>query len=112
MTAIAKFAYVRSRKLLLAVASLPCMHCGAHGLTQAAHSNQAAHGKGRGIKASDVFTAALCTTCHHELDQGHRLSRHERVDLWTNAWRNTVRALVQQGKWPNDIPIPDIRSFH
>jgi hypothetical protein len=112
VTAFPKTQYIRSRKLLQAVASLPCMHCGAHGLTQAAHSNASQHGKGRGIKASDVFTAALCTTCHQEIDSGHRLTRHERIDVWTNAWRNTVRALVQQGKWPNDIPVPDIRVFH
>lgn len=112
MTACPKFTYIRSRKLLQAVASLSCMHCGAHGQTQAAHSNQAQHGKGKSIKASDVFTAALCCDCHRDVDQGHRLSRHERLDLWTNAWRNTVRALVQQGKWPNEIPVPDIRVFH
>ena len=112
MTGFPKTTYVRSRKLLEAVASLPCMHCGAHGCTQAAHSNQSTHGKGRGIKASDVYTAALCANCHRELDQGSRLSRHERLDLWTTAWRNTVRALVQQGKWPTEIPVPDTRVFH
>lgn len=112
MTAFPKFTYVRSKALLRAVASLPCMHCGAHGLTQAAHSNQSCHGKGKSIKASDVFTAALCITCHAELDQGRKLTREQRIDMWGNAWRNTVRALVQQGKWPTEIPIPDIRIFH
>lgn len=112
MTACPKFTYIRSRKLLQAVAGLPCMHCGAHGSTQAAHSNQSAHGKGRGIKASDVFVAALCWICHQMLDQGSRLSRAERIDLWTTAWRNTVRALVQRGEWPSDVPVPDIRLFH
>jgi hypothetical protein len=112
MTAYPKTQYIRSRKLLQAVASLPCMHCGAHGSTQAAHSNQSAHGKGRSIKAGDQFTAALCCACHHEVDQGHRLSKAERIELWTTAWRKTVRALVQRGEWPADVPVPDIRLFH
>jgi hypothetical protein len=88
------------------------MHCGAHGSTQAAHSNQSAHGKGRGIKASDTHTAALCATCHRELDQGHRLSKAERIEMWTTAWRNTVRALIQRGEWPAEIDIPDIRRMN
>jgi hypothetical protein len=49
-----KTEYIRSRQLLMAVASLPCQHCGRHGMTQAAHANEASMGKGRGIKASDV----------------------------------------------------------
>lgn len=113
MIACPKFTYVRSPALLKACRALPCQHCGRDdGSVCAAHSNQSHHGKGRSIKASDVFTAALCSTCHREVDQGHRLSRNERLDLWTNAWRSTVRALVQQGKWPAEIPIPDIRTFH
>lgn len=112
MIAYPKTTYVRSRKLLQAVASLPCMHCGSHGLTQAAHSNQSQHGKGRSIKASDVYTAALCATCHSALDQGSRLSREERVTLWTEAHRRTVRELLRRGLWPADVEIPDVRSFH
>lgn len=112
MTAFPKFQYVRSRKLLKAVASLPCQHCGRQGCTQAAHSNQSAHGKGRSIKASDVYTAALCETCHSALDQGSHMTREQRVTLWTNAWRNTVRALLANGLWPAEIAIPDIRRMN
>lgn len=112
MTACPKFAYVRSRKLLQAVASLPCQHCGRHGCTQAAHSNQAAHGKGRSIKASDIYTAALCETCHAALDQGSHMTREQRVTLWAGAWRNTVRSLLASGLWPTEIEIPDIRVMN
>jgi hypothetical protein len=107
-----KFNYVRSRPLLMAVASLPCQTCGRDGYTQAAHSNQSVHGKGRSIKASDVFTAAMCDQCHAALDQGSHLTREQRVTMWDAAWRKTVKALVSNGDWPINIPIPDIRVFH
>lgn len=107
-----KFQYVRSRKLLKAVASLPCQHCGRDGMTQAAHSNEAVHGKGRGIKASDVYTAALCFECHSELDQGKRWTREERQTVWRTAWVKTVTALVKLGMWPMDVPIPDTRRMN
>jgi len=45
-----KFVYRRSKTHLQNVASLPCQLCGVDGRTQAAHSNQLIHGKGRGIK--------------------------------------------------------------
>jgi hypothetical protein len=112
MTAFPKTQYVRSRKLLKAVASLPCMHCGAHGNTQAAHSNQSAHGKGRGIKASDIYTAAMCCACHYHIDQGTGYSKAERIEIWTTAWRATVRELLRRGEWPKEVPVPDIRLFH
>jgi hypothetical protein len=100
---IPKFNYFRSKKHLKNVASLCCQHCGADGCTQAAHSNWAFHGKGRGIKASDQYTAALCHFCHYELDQGKNLSRLERQALWFNAWHKTVAKLQQQGKWPKGV---------
>lgn len=109
---IEKFTYVRSRPLLNAIKALPCQHCGASGPSDPAHSNQGAHGKGKGIKASDVFVAALCRADHNELDQGSRLTQDERVALWTNAWRKTVRELLKRGLWPLDVPVPDIRRMN
>lgn len=109
---VAKFAYVRSRPLLNAIKTLDCQHCGARGPSDPAHSNQAAHGKGRGVKASDVFAAALCRADHDAIDQGSRLSHDERVTLWTNAWRKTVRELLKQGLWPVNVPVPDIRVMN
>lgn len=105
-----KFQYIRSKALLKAVASLPCQLCG-HPWAQAAHSNQAIHGKGRGIKASDIYTAALCQRDHHEIDQGHTLTKEQRIELWTNAHIKTVKTLVSRGLWPANVPIPDIRQF-
>ena len=78
----------------------------------AAHSNQAQHGKGKSIKASDQYVASLCYRCHSHLDQGAQLSRAERDAMWTEAHRKTVRLLLARGLWPMAVPIPDIRSFH
>lgn len=84
-----KFPYTRDKKRLKAVAALPCQLCGKQGRTQASHSNQSKHGKGRSIKASDEFTAALCQSCHHEIDQGHTLTKTERDSMWNLAYERT-----------------------
>ena len=101
---IEKHQYVRSKKLLKLVACLDCQICGSGLMVQAAHSNMAQHGKGRGIKASDEYTAALCMSCHYEIDQGKTLSKEERQDLWQKAHQKTVAAL--QDQWPVGVPIP------
>ena len=81
----------RNQKLLEAVRESPCQHCGkSDGTVVAAHSNQSRDGKGRSLKAHDYRIAALCFTCHAELDQGRRLSREERLNMWENAHRATV----------------------
>lgn len=85
----------RSEKLRRLVATLPCQHCGAHGRTQAAHRNE---GKGMGLKTSDALVAALCVECHTELDNGKRLTREERRDMWNRAYINTIQALIEQGR--------------
>jgi hypothetical protein len=104
MTAIPKFNYYRNTKHLKNVASLPCQNCHIEGETQAAHSNWAEHGKGRGIKASDEFTAALCQKCHMELDSGARLSKDQRRLLWQMAYQKTVSNLKSNGQWPDHLP--------
>lgn len=96
---ILKFKYVRSKKHLQNVANLDCQHCGSGDQVQAAHSNWAEHGKGRGIKASDEYTAALCYPCHQELDQGTSLSKQERREMWDTAYKKTVETLKNQNLW-------------
>ena len=88
-----KTKYLRDKKRLEACRSLPCQHCGAEdGTVVAAHSNEGIHGKGRGIKASDEFIAALCFTCHANIDQG-RMSKEDRTQIWHNAHIKT-RAIL------------------
>jgi hypothetical protein len=100
---IPKFKYFRSKKHLMNVADLPCQNCYIEGQTQAAHSNWAEHGKGRGIKASDEYTAALCQTCHAELDSGAGLNKEQRRDLWQIAYQKTVNKLKAGNLWPNEL---------
>jgi hypothetical protein len=100
---IPKFNYYRSTKHLKNVASLACQNCYIEGQTQAAHSNWSEHGKGRGIKASDEYTAALCQTCHMELDSGARLTKEQRRSLWQMAYQRTVNRLKSQNLWPDEL---------
>ena len=107
-----KRAYVRSPALLAAIRTLPCMHSGVVGRTEAAHSNWADWGgKGRSIKASDEYCAALSVEVHRELDQGKNWTEAERREVWRNAWVRTVNALTRAGLWPLDVAIPDTRRF-
>lgn len=88
----------RNKKLLEVVRQSPCQHCGRQdGTVVAAHSNLLKDGKGRGIKASDYRIAALCFTCHSELDQGSKMSREERKEMWEDAHRATIGWLFEDG---------------
>ena len=85
----------RNRKLLDAVRESPCQLCGAmDGTVVAAHSNQLRDGKGRSIKAHDYRIAALCYTCHADIDQG-KMSREDKQDLWEMAHRKTIGWLFE-----------------
>jgi len=85
------------------VADLPCQNCYIEGQTQAAHSNWAEHGKGRGIKASDEFTAALCQSCHAQIDSGAKLNKEQRRYLWDLAYQKTVNKLKASNLWPDEL---------
>jgi hypothetical protein len=88
----------RNKKLLELVRQSPCQACGIQdGSVCAAHSNQLRDGKGRGLKASDFRTAALCFRCHSELDQGTKMSKSERVEFWEEAHRGTIGWLFENG---------------
>ena len=84
----------------------------ADGTVCAAHSNQARHGKGRSVKASDVFVASLCHKCHSELDQGSGMTRSEREAMWDSAHRSTVKTLVKRGLWPLGVEVPETRRMN
>lgn len=88
-----KTEYIRDEARRRAVAALQCMHCGIEGQTQASHSNKAMHGKGRGIKSSDRYLAALCVRCHTMVDSSYRLTRAERDAIWEAAHQKTNAAL-------------------
>lgn len=84
----------RSRKWLAAVHKIEsCVLCGAYGI-QAAHRN---FGKSMSQKTDDCLTAALCPSCHHDIDNGNRLSREERRALLDKAICETVAQLARMG---------------
>ena len=85
----------RSKKWLAAVGSIDqCVLCGAWG-TQVAHRNE---GKGMGMKVDDSATAALCPSCHHDIDNGKDLSRHERRAEMDKAIVLTIQFLAREGR--------------
>ena len=88
----------RNKKLLETARLIPCQHCGTdNGTIVAAHSNQLRDGKGRGLKASDYRIASLCFTCHSELDQGSKMSKAERVEMFEEAHRKTIGEFFERG---------------
>lgn len=102
-----KFPYVRSFALLKAAREIPCQCCGAQdGTIVAAHSNQAIHGKGRSIKASDIYIASLCAKCHTMVDSSYSMNKLERTRMWTSAHTKTVQELTNRGLWPANIGRP------
>jgi hypothetical protein len=83
----------RSSTWIRAVQSLEyCVLCGVYGV-QAAHRNE---GKGKSQRNSDALTAALCVTCHHEIDNGKALTKEERRARLDRAIVLTLRELFQR----------------
>ena len=85
---------MRSPKRLAEIRKLPCVRCG-NPNSQAAHSNSAKHGKGRGIKADDSFTVPLCHVCHSDFDQ-YNLGNRERSEAMFEKWLVRVNRMLNQ----------------
>lgn len=101
----------RNRKLLDAAHECHrCMNCGriVPDGCDPAHSNELEHGKGVGLKAHDVFFAALCQFCHrwydNQLGPGKDPSgrfdptREGKRDMFMRAKDRTLLWLAQLGK--------------
>lgn len=83
------------KRWFAAVASIEqCVLCGAWGV-QVAHKNE---GRGMGQKSLPCNTAALCPSCHYEIDSGKNLSREERRARMNHAIVITHEALAKSGK--------------
>jgi len=50
-----------------------------------------------GLKAHDYRIAALCFSCHADIDQGKRLNKEERKEIWDEAHRRTIGWLFERG---------------
>ena len=81
-----------SEAWIRAVASIPCVFCGAP--SQAAHRNE---GKGTGWKTDDCLVAALCPPEHAEIDQGKSMDRDEKRARLDQAIVLTLRELARRG---------------
>ena len=88
---------MRSPKRLAEIRKLPCIRCG-NPNSQAAHSNSAKHGKGRGIKASDAFVIPLCAICHAAFDRFELGNRAESEAMFDHWLVRVGRMLVMEDK--------------
>lgn len=100
---------VSSRAYRMAVASLPCAHCGIVGYSQHAHEN---YGKGAGLKVDDRRAMPLCCTrpgeegCHVKFDQYRLLpGGREAHRAAGKQWSAQTRARIKEmGLWPANLP--------
>jgi len=53
--------------------------------------------KGMGLKSHDYRIAALCFSCHANIDQGKSLNKEERKEIWDEAHRRTIGWLFEGG---------------
>lgn len=83
---------MRSKKRLNEIRALPCVRCG-QSPSQAAHSNSSKHGKGRGIKANDLYTVPLCYVCHAAFDKFELGTRQESETMFERWLEKTERML-------------------
>jgi len=97
------------------VAALPCIHCGIHGYSQAAHPNTDKAGGKKLI--DDRLCFPLCTVhpvgadfvrgCHERFDQGALFTKEARREL-EPAWGAQTRAVIKAaGLWPAPLPMWD-----
>ncbi|WP_031948659.1 DUF968 domain-containing protein [Acinetobacter lactucae] len=84
---------MRDAKRLKAIRLLPCVRCG-QSPSQAAHSNSSKHGKGRGIKSSDLYTIPLCAICHAAFDQFKLGTRQESEALF-DGWLEKTNLMLK-----------------
>ena len=84
---------MRNNQRLIDIRKLPCVKCGYPAPSQAAHSNFAEHGKGRGIKADDNFTIPLCHICHRWFDTYESMNRQKSKDWFMQMLDKTNRML-------------------
>lgn len=83
---------IRSRAITQSAKDEPCSICSSRGTTVFAHSNFSMHGKGRSIKAHDIFGAYLCHKCHTLYDSGVMPS-----EIFFRAMSKTQVRLVECG---------------
>ncbi|MDN5542514.1 MAG: hypothetical protein L0G58_09410 [Acinetobacter sp.] len=84
---------MRDHKRLVAVRLLPCIRCG-NPNSQADHSNSAKHGKGRGIKSSDLFTVPICVGYHQKFYR-FELGTQAKIEAMFDRWLVKTNRILQ-----------------
>lgn len=106
---VPKAVIVQSEEYRRLVASLPCVHCGFHGRSQAAHPNT---GKGMGMKTDDRDCFPLCAPrpgdsgCHYLFDQGAMFTKADRRVVEKRWTTQTQREIQRRGLWPPGLAVP------
>lgn len=77
---------------LKALRQFGCVECGRRPV-DIAHSNFSEHGKGKGIKADDSYTVALCRVCHSDFDLFVNLNREQARTKFADWLTKTNMAL-------------------
>lgn len=88
---------------------VPGVECAARNTVVPCHSNSQADGKGMGIKAKDERTVPGCMHCHYEIDQGKRLTKEERRDVWLRAyarWQPVRDVIMEVVSDDRALPLP------
>lgn len=104
---VPKKALRRSEAYRRVVASLPCIHCGLWGRSQAAHPNT---DKGAGIKTDDRECFPLCADgpdyvgCHTKFDQGALFDKSLRRSIEVQWGNETAEGIEAEGLWPESLP--------
>ena len=49
------------------------------------------------LKAHPWRVAAICPSCHVEIDSGKNLTKAQRIEQWDEAHRNTIGELFRLG---------------
>ena len=75
-----------------ALRGLPCCRCGGSPC-DVAHANWQEMGKGKGIKADDSYTVALCRGCHSDFDLFVNLNREQAKAKFADWLSKTNMAL-------------------
>lgn len=103
---LAKAAPERSETYRRLVAALPCIHCGIHGHSQAAHADQ---GKGAHIKSDDRTCYPACAPrmgligCHALIGMTGSMPREARRALEQEYAERTRDLIVAAGLWPKNL---------
>lgn len=91
----------RNKKILQAAKGEDCTmqspNCnGDRATVVACHSNMLVHGKGKGLKAHDLFIFFGCSGCHEFYDRG-AATRDEKEWYFWRAHSRTLMRLLQLG---------------